>query len=532
MSTRYDRFLNLHTWTGVIAGMALFVAFYAGSIMVFHDSLHSWQSAGQAGHYERADAQPFMDNFLESFPGAREDFFLMLPGSGHGLSAIWLDEGYQGGQWRTVRPNEVDGPGFQAASHSGLADLVNSAHFELTIPELGFHLMGFVSLLFAVAMISGLVIHWPRIMREIFLIRHGGNTKRYWKNLHNVVGVISFPFHMIFAITGAAMGLFSLVLLMLGALAFGPDVRDAAGEARSTGPQQVSASGEAAEPLSVAALLEAAREEAPELEPTFLRLRHAGDANGVARVGGDSPGTLAPGGSVVMELATGRILDTQVAGQRDINHATLSGMYALHFATFGGTGVQLLWFLLGMAGAFLFYSGNMLWVASREKQGGRGLWLLARATPGICLGLCLALSATFVATPVLMTTGMMPVEGAEKTVFYIGWAGSFLLALVLRPPRTALYLLRATAVVTALIPLSHGWATGDFVWTKLAQGQWPLAGIDLGALCLAAGFAWLARLTRQRIQAAPAGTLWSLEADVKDSTEPMTAGGAVPMSRN
>lgn len=120
--------------------------------------------------------------------------------------------------------------------------------------------MGVISFLFGVAMISGSVIHWPRLMRELFLIRHGGNTKRYWKNVHNVVGIISFPFHMIFAISAAAMGLFSLV--MLGTLAFGPEVGDAASEARTTGPQQVTVRGEAADPLSVAALLQATRDAA------------------------------------------------------------------------------------------------------------------------------------------------------------------------------------------------------------------------------------------------------------------------------
>ena len=235
MKTRYDRFLDLHTWTGVIAGMALFVAFYAGSFMVFHDSLHVWQSAGQAGHYERADAQAFMDNFLDAFPMAGEDFYLMLPGSGHGLSAIWFDQNHEGGAWRTVRPQEVAGEAYQSVPHSGLADLVNSAHYSLTIPEIGIHLMGFVSLLFGVAMISGLVVHWPRIMRELFTLQHRGNTKRYWKNLHNVVGVLSFPFHMIFAITGAAMGMLGLVMIMLGVLAFGPEVREAAADAESVG---------------------------------------------------------------------------------------------------------------------------------------------------------------------------------------------------------------------------------------------------------------------------------------------------------
>ncbi|MGC5953811.1 PepSY domain-containing protein, partial [Ralstonia pseudosolanacearum] len=34
---------TLHTWVGLMAGWALFIAFFAGSITVFHDELHAWQ---------------------------------------------------------------------------------------------------------------------------------------------------------------------------------------------------------------------------------------------------------------------------------------------------------------------------------------------------------------------------------------------------------------------------------------------------------------------------------------------------------
>ena len=45
------------------------------------------------------------------------------------------------------------------------------------------------------------------------------------KNLHNLIGVISLPFHLIMAVTGAAMGLFAVMAVLLGVLVFGPDRR-------------------------------------------------------------------------------------------------------------------------------------------------------------------------------------------------------------------------------------------------------------------------------------------------------------------
>ncbi|MGC3077751.1 PepSY domain-containing protein [Pseudomonas aeruginosa] len=35
---------SVHTWTGIISGMALFIAFYAGALTVFKEPLARWVS--------------------------------------------------------------------------------------------------------------------------------------------------------------------------------------------------------------------------------------------------------------------------------------------------------------------------------------------------------------------------------------------------------------------------------------------------------------------------------------------------------
>src|SRR3546814_14936175 len=48
--------------------------------------------------------------------------------------------------------------------------------------------------------------------------------------------------------------------------------------------------------------------------------------------------------------------------------STVTSFFALHFGNFGGAAVRWSYFLLGLAGAFLFYSGNLLWIESRRKK--------------------------------------------------------------------------------------------------------------------------------------------------------------------
>src|SRR3546814_19255437 len=48
--------------------------------------------------------------------------------------------------------------------------------------------------------------------------------------------------------------------------------------------------------------------------------------------------------------------------------ATISSFFALHFGNYGSAPVRWSYFFLGLAGAFLFYSGNLLWIERSEER--------------------------------------------------------------------------------------------------------------------------------------------------------------------
>ncbi len=57
-------------------------------------------------------------------------------------------------------------------------------------------------------------------MRELFALRPGHNLKRLWQDAHNVIGILSLPFHIIFAITGALLCLTLVTLVAFNTVAF------------------------------------------------------------------------------------------------------------------------------------------------------------------------------------------------------------------------------------------------------------------------------------------------------------------------
>jgi len=259
--------------------------------------------------------------------------------------------------------------------------------------------------------------------------------------------------------------------------------------------------------------IETAAQQGMEFEPVYLKLAHAGDAHAVVEISGKVPRALAPLGAIAMNAATGEILTTQLPGQRDANHATLSGIYALHFGEYGNALVPALYFLLGMGSSFLFYSGNLLWIESRRKrrqiQQGRVQIMMARITVGVCIGLCAAISAAFVAAQVFEFFCSAQVENGIRASCFLIWGASIAWAIWRTPAQAARELLWLAALLTLLVPLAHGVFTGRWLWHSAWAGQWSLFCIDATALAMSAGFAALARASTRRARYGDPNSVWA-----------------------
>lgn len=514
-------FTTLHTWVGLVAGFALFVAFYAGAITIFHHDLQAWQSPHGVNHAPQtlADAQRLLDETLARHPEARKHVGMVFPGEEYPTAATYWQDAQ--GTWRfatTQHPEGIDEmPG------GALSELVNALHYSLGIPVAGIYLMGIVSLLYGLALVSGVIIHLPRLVEDLFALRPGRNLKRMWQDAHNVIGVLSLPMHVMFAVTGAMLCLVLVVMMALNPLVYRGQLMQALGPAMDTAP--VTAPADRAQAIGSLAMwreraIEIARARGvAEFEPAYLKLANAGDANATVEITGESPGALGPLGAVALNANTGQALATQLPGERDANHATLAAAYALHFGEYGNPWVQWLYFLLGLGGAFLFYSGNLLWIEARRKrrqaEQGRAQRWMARATVGVCIGVCVAISAAFVATQGLQMPALrdrVELGFGVNLVCFVAWALCALWAALRPPVRAAQELLWAAAFVTALIPVAHGMATGAWWWTSAAAGHWPLFAIDAGAIAMAAGFAWLACVTARRARQGEPNSVWAAQA--------------------
>jgi len=507
-------FQAVHTWTGLLAGFALFVAFYAGAFTVFHDAIAAWQNPPwHTARDANIPVSALIERLVADHPQAKDDFGILLPSdTSHAAYAYWQDD--HGTRFATY--SQMAKPSDEA-NRGDLADFIYALHDSLGIPVVGLYLMGMVSVLYGLALISGFLIHLPHLVNDLFAMRVSHNLKRLWQDAHNAIGVLSLPFHIIFAVTGSLLCLFTITLAALNTVAFDGKLYDAFAQAVTTAPNLPPSHTPAAmlppETLIAQARQAAATGGVSSFEPDYLHYMRYGDRNAVAEVRGLSQHTLGTYGTVALLAADGKVLSTHVGTRHTINGITNSAMYSLHFGSFGGYFVKWLYFMLGLAGAFLFYSGNLLWIESRRKRRHvdqpRRTRVMARATMGVCIGTCLGISGAFAATLVTSHLGI-----DSKIAQHVACYGLFLAACVyacMRPiPRATVELLTATSALTIAVACAHLLVNASALLDVTSPQSLAVLGVDLTGMVLGLIFATLAHSAARRARHGDPHSVWAL----------------------
>ncbi|HSI48761.1 MAG TPA: PepSY-associated TM helix domain-containing protein [Ideonella sp.] len=518
-------FLALHTWVGLASGLLLFIAFYAGAFTLFHHQLEDWERQPAATAHALAatpdttpadalaTAQRLLDSTLAAHPAAAEDLRLWLPGEHAETPTLyWYENGTASGRQTHILTLDAHGALAEQPELPDFAGLVYRLHYTAGLPaQIGIYLFGFVCVLYGVALVSGVVIYMPTFLRDLFALRAGRNIKRYWQDAHNVVGLLSLPFHVIFAWSGAVLCIGLVMLAPFQFLVFDGKLLQVVQP--EIDPTPVVEPAKTAAPLQpVTALVASARQQIPGLVVERLYIQHAGDAKAQVTVEGDTPqGALNARSAVVLDGVTAaprRVFDPN---RQSPGQAFMYGLFALHFGDFGGAALRWLYSALGLAGAFLFYSGNLLWVEARRRHHApvqRSACIrMAQLTLGVSLGCCAGIAAmAWAARLVPLLTGQPAGEALMPS--YLAVFGLMVLWALLRAPsHGARELLWLTAGLHAAVPLLE-LLDLQRATPAAADGATRLAVSGI-ALLLATGFALAARQVQQRAQTGDRHSVWA-----------------------
>jgi uncharacterized iron-regulated membrane protein len=532
---------SVHTWTGIVSGLALFIAFYAGAITVFKDSLAQWieppVAIVQGVPLDRAAS--LIEQTLAAHPDARRQFTLKLAPvsgdpAGSRASLSWQPPGQP--QRMTATLDAAGKLTIHASRPSDAARFIDILHMTAGIPggfDVGMGVMGVVSLLYGLALVSGVIVLLPTLVKDLFALRIGKNLKRMWLDAHNVVGILSLPFHLVMALSVVGFGLNDYIFAVQDHAIYGGTL-DATLKAQNPFYAKAPALvGEGVRLRAPTELLAAVKSRAPGFRPTEMSYRGAGEPGATVFIGGDDPRYLArSGGFALMDPVSGRFLNAQFlpgAGNGNVWSAITSAVFALHFGSYGGEPVRWGYFFLGLAGAFLFYSGNLLWIESRrkaERRDGlavaqrRSTYWMAALTVGVTLGCIGGISATLAAGK-LLAGHVADMHAWHAGIYYFVFLISIAWSLVRGASRAAVELLLFATCATAAIPLAS-----VIGWLAPSTGLWfdaDTPGVDAIAALGAACFAWMLRATSRRVSLGRPDSVWAKR---KSADEPVVVDDA------
>ncbi|MBU2356510.1 MAG: PepSY domain-containing protein, partial [Gammaproteobacteria bacterium] len=511
-ATTLRNYLSVHTWTGILSGMLLFIAFYAGALAMFVPEITHWTRAAPTRAGASQDADALAAAFFTAHPKV-ERATLVLPSESN--AAPYMRWGKRG---ETPYQVELTEQGTLRALPAATGEAGRFADYlhrkgGLPVPlEVSEPIIGILSMLYALALISGVVVLLPSLVKDLFVVRFGRNVKRLWLDLHNLLGVTSLPFHVVMALSAAVFCLHDWIYDAQGAMIYPQGVRGV--EARAQ-PQRPPVTLDRATWRTPSQLAADGGRAAPGFTATSLDYRGLGTPRASVFMAGtdDTRFKRRPReGFAMLDPATGAVLqDGMLPGQGSGLARSVVTFFSLHFGSYGGEPVRVLYAVLGVMGALLFYTGNLLWIESRSKRlrgHAPGLeqphhvrWIAA-LNLGVSLGCVAGLSVALVAARWLSGTALDP-EWVLHGSYYAAFVACVAYAFARGARGAAVGLLAFAAVATALIPLTSAAAP------LLAQlGPWAeaidkpyvrgLGFVDGLSAAGAALLAWMAWRTRRR----------------------------------
>lgn len=534
---------KLHLWTGICSGILLFICFFAGALTMFKTEIAAW--ASPPSHVLPQVPVERLDELLAKAQAKHPEIsqgFTIHPEDPRYAPLTWSAAGRSRGvQLQTTEwQASLDEHGeliSQQITPNKLAELIDQLHRTAGIPgamgheQLGVLIMGVVSVLYFLALVSGVIFLLPTLVKTLFALRRNKGANRFWLDTHNLLGITALPFHIVIALTVVVF-------------AFHDQFYDALNQAvYKTPPSFMPASSHSAPAPqglpNIAHVLQHANQYQAGYQAQSLSFAGLNSPRAMVRIEMYSDSAMMRG-----PLADFLALDpydqqlmfsTMAPGSDGIYGRIVAVFFGLHFGSYAGMAGRWLYFILGLSGAMLFYSGNLLWLEKRRKlhkasadtpssqpaPQPRKVRVMAALTVGCCLGSIVAVSASMLLGKWLYVW-LSNVNYAYLWSYYACFAAALAYCFYAGAARGAIHLLRIGSALCIAMPLSSLMATvlpSLGVWAPQTGATWL---VDLLAAISAWLLFWLAQKTAQRAQFGAADSIWALPAAQANNQRPLT----------
>ena len=482
----------LHTWVGLLLSWVLFFIFLTGTLGYFDSELDHWMTPETPVFNATAEQSlPVINQFIKSKTPEIKNYSVSFPvdRSQPYLSISYRDEE---NKRKRVKLNPYTGEELTPRATAGGQTLYRM-HYRLRyLPsQVAYYIVGAATMFMFLALITGVVVH-KKIFKEFFTFRKGKKPTA-WLDGHNLMSVMSLPFHFMITFTGFLLLLYTLMPLIMNAhYGLGKEGRSAFFNEYFS-RTSVEASGVYEAHLDLETLLEKSKVIMQNKPIAWFSLSNADDSNAIFEVGSIHKTLSDSRDKWLLDANTGELIEAQ------IGQASSKSFYyvlrSLHEGLFASTPLRWLYFLTGLFGTAMIASGMVLWTVKRRSKAlktGGGTFVY-RFTEGLNLSCLLGLPAGV--SVYLLANRLIPEEMSDRAMWevnalFITW-GLFTLygvgkAILKKADFAWVSLTYITATFYALVPFVNAVTTKHNIIFSLKQQNWVFVGVDL--LCVFTSF--------------------------------------------
>lgn len=514
MSKRiYNIYFHLHTVSGIVISVGLFVIFLAGAFSLFLEDIRYWEkkqqprSVAHTVHYAPLD----LDRLMTALDAAGYDLYgrsihgsldteeplqsVYLSGSEDSLASEEDKRGYDLIINKATYAVQKSISSDESRQYS-LGELLYELHFFRQLGDVGYYLAGAVSLFMLFAIVTGFVIHWKKIVSNFYVFRPREKLKTVWTDAHTALGTIGLPFQFMYAITGVMFCL-GILIRLTGALFYGGD------EEKYESIIYVSHHEPPGNRTDIATvrfddMLNIARNRWMGFEPTRFEIRKCESTNMEFLVSGRTNKLFPEEVNLLFNAVTGEPKQLGNADAPTLHDSVWSIAYKLHYAEpgveWGSLAHYLLrisFFVLSLLTCFVIITGVLIWLEARNRKAipekqrrfneGVGHIYIA-----VCLSMLPVTAVSF------LVSKLIPDTYAEQRHVILNWVffGSWLiLSLFFWQKKnnhfTNKYSLIGSGILGLCIPLVSGMISDNWPWRSFAVDQYGVFVIDMLWLLLA-----------------------------------------------
>jgi len=227
------------------------------------------------------------------------------------------------------------------------SDWLLKIHYSFLADHTGVFIVGLFGVMLFLLGCSGVYLY-RGFWKTLFRLRLKKSARIFFSDFHKMVGITSTAFNLLLGFTGAWWNITHVL---------GDWIRPA--------PQPVIISVERhwSENVSIDAMVSAAQSRLPGYQANWITLPYTPQDHVMifGSIKNQSPLRSAYGSIVLGDAKTGELISATPAGQSGFWSQVLDSFRPLHYGTFGGIPVKILWSLGGLTPAILAISGSLMW---------------------------------------------------------------------------------------------------------------------------------------------------------------------------